>query len=153
MTHKLKTSVTLPLGIDETFSFFSDASSLEIITPPELSFRIVTSQPFTIKEGTEINYRLRLYGLPIAWRARITNWNPPYRFVDEQIHGPYKRWVHIHRFYEHNENTEIMDEVWYQLPLWPFGEVAYPLVAAQLQRIFRFRKQAILEALPGESSE
>jgi ligand-binding SRPBCC domain-containing protein len=94
--------------------------------------------------------RLRLYGLPIAWRARITNWNPPYRFVDEQIQGPYKLWVHIHRFYEQNGNTEIVDEVWYQLPLWPLGEIAYPLVAAQLQRIFRFRKQAIWMALSGE---
>jgi ligand-binding SRPBCC domain-containing protein len=44
----------------------------------------------------------------------------------------------------------ILDEVWYQLPLWPLGEIAYPLVAAQLKRIFRFRKQAIWEALPGE---
>ena len=151
-THRLKTSVTIPLDIDEAFSFFADVANLEIITPPELNFRIVTPQPFTIKEGTEIDYRLRLYGLPIAWRARITNWNPPYRFVDEQIQGPYKLWAHIHRFYEQNGNTEIVDEVWYQLPLWPLGEVAYPLVAVQLYRIFRFRKQAILEALPGESS-
>jgi len=146
-THRLKTSVTLPLEIDETFRLFGDASSLEIITPPELSFRIVTPQPFTIKEGTEIDYRLRLYGLPIAWRARITNRNPPHRFVDEQIQGPYNLWVHIHRFYEQNKNTEIVDEVWYQLPLWPLGEIAYPFVAAQLQRIFRFRKQAIWEAI------
>ena len=148
-THRLKTSVTVPLEIEEAFHFFADASNLEIITPPELNFRIVTPQPFTIKEGTEIDYRLRLYGLPIAWRARITNWDHPHRFVDEQIQGPYKLWVHIHRFYEQNESTEIVDEVWYQLPLWPLGEVAYLLVDAQLQRIFRFRKQAILEALPG----
>ena len=149
-THRLKTSTMVPLEIDETFRFFADASNLEIITPPELSFRIVTPQPFTIKEGTEIDYRLRLYGLPIAWRTRITNWNPPYRFVDEQIEGPYKLWVHIHRFYGQNGNTEIVDEVSYQLPLWPLGEIAFPLVAAQLQRIFRFRKQAIFRALLGE---
>jgi len=145
-THRLKTSVTLPLEIDETFRFFADASNLEIITPPELRFYIVTPQPFKITEGTEIDYRLRLYGIPIAWRARITNWNPPYRFVDEQIQGPYKLWSHIHRFYAQNGSTEVVDEVWYQLPLWPLGEVAYPLVAAQLRHIFAFRKHAIRRA-------
>lgn len=146
-THRLKTSVTLPLGIDETFSFFANASNLEIITPPELCFRILTPQPIEITEGTEIDYRLRLYGLPLNWRSRITNWSPPHRFVDEQIQGPYRLWVHIHRFYEHNRSTEIVDEVWYQLPLRPLGEIGYPLVAAQLRRIFSFRKQAIKRAL------
>ena len=67
--------------------------------------------------------------------------------IDEQIQGPYKRWVHTHRFYETKRGTEIVDEVRYQLPLWPFGEIAYPLVAAQLSRIFRYRKQAIWDAL------
>jgi ligand-binding SRPBCC domain-containing protein len=152
-THRLKTSVTVPLAIDETFRFFADASNLEKITPPELCFQILTPQPIVVAEGRVIDYQLRLYGLPIGWRAKITNWNPPYRFVDEQIQGPYKLWVHVHRFYEQNGTTEIVDEVWYQLPSWPLGEIAYPLVAAQLKRIFRFRKQAILEALPGESSE
>jgi ligand-binding SRPBCC domain-containing protein len=145
-THRLKTSVTLPLEINETFRFFGDASNLEIITPPELRFHIITPQPFTITKGTEIDYRLRLHGLPIAWRARISNWNPPHRFVDEQIQGPYKLWIHIHRFYEQNGNTEVVDEVWYQLPLWPLGEIIYPLVAVQLRRIFAFRKQAIRRA-------
>ena len=146
-THRLKTSIALPLGIDETFSFFADASNLEIITPPELGFHIITPQPFNITEGTEIDYRLRLHGLPIAWRARIKDWSPPHRFVDEQIQGPYKLWIHIHRFYEHDGSTEVVDEVWYQLPLWPLGEIFYPLVAAQLRRIFAFRKKAIRTAL------
>jgi ligand-binding SRPBCC domain-containing protein len=144
--HRLKTSVTLPLEIDETFRFFGDASNLETITPPELCFHIINPQPFAITEGTEIDYRLRLHGLPIAWRARISDWNPPHRFVDEQIQGPYKLWIHIHRFYEQNGSTEVVDEVWYQLPLWPLGEIVYPLIAVQLRRIFAFRKQAIRRA-------
>ena len=150
MVHRLKTSVTIPLGIHETFAFFADASNLEQITPAELFFNILTIQPIEITEGTEIDYRLRLYGVPLNWRSRITNWSPPHRFVDEQVHGPYNLWVHIHRFHEENGSTTIMDEVWYQLPLWPFGEIAYPIVSGLLHRIFSFRKRAIWNSLCGE---
>jgi ligand-binding SRPBCC domain-containing protein len=142
--------MTLPVGIEETFAFFADTLNLEKITPPELCFHIMTPQPIDIRKGTEIDYRLRLYGVLLNWRSRITNWYPPQRFVDEQIQGPYRLWVHIHRFYDQNGSTKITDEVWYQLPLYPFGEVVYPLVAGQLHRIFRFRKQAIWRALCGE---
>ena len=141
--HHLKSSITLPLGLEEAFAFFADASNLEKITPPELCFQILTPQPIEITEGTEIDYRLRLYGVPLKWRSRITSWSPPHRFVDEQIEGPYRLWVHIHRFREQNGSTTIMDEVRYQLPFWPVGEVVYPLVSGQIRRIFRFRKQAI----------
>lgn len=150
MVHRLKTSVIIPLGIHETFAFFADASNLEQITPAELSFNILTEQPIEITEGTEIDYRLRLYGVRLNWRSRITNWSPPHRFVDEQIHGPYNLWVHIHRFHEENGSTTIMDEVWYQLPLYPFGEVVYPIVSGLLHRIFSFRKQAIWNSLCGK---
>jgi ligand-binding SRPBCC domain-containing protein len=115
-----------------------------------LCFHILTPQPIEVTEGTEIDYRLRLYGVPLNWRSRITNWSPPHRFVDEQIQGPYRLWVHIHRFHEQNGSTTIGDEVWYQLPIWPLGEVFHPLISGQLHRIFRFRKQAIWKALFGE---
>ena len=153
MVHRLKTCVTIPLGIHETFAFFADASNLEEITPAELSFTILTEQPIEIIEGTEIDYRLRLYNVPLAWRSRITNWSPPHHFVDEQIQGPYRLWVHIHRFHEQNGTTTIMDEVWYQLPLWPLGEVVYPLVSGLLHRIFRFRNKAIWNALCGNGRD
>ena len=145
--HQLKTYMALPLGIDETFAFFADASNLEKITPPELCFRTLTPPPIEITEGTEIDHRLRLHGVSLDWRSRISNWNPPHRFVDEQIQGPFRLWVHVHRLYEQNGSTTIRDEISYQLPVWPFGEVIYPLVSRQLYRIFRFRKQAIWNAL------
>ena len=132
----------LPLGIERVFGFFSDASNLERITPPELRFRIVSPQPIRMDEGTVIDFRLRLLGIPFGWRTRISVWEPPYRFVDEQLSGPYRIWVHNHRFSEAEGFTTIMDEVRYALPFWPFGQLAYPFVRSMLEQIFQFRREA-----------
>lgn len=149
ITHVLKTAVSLPLDIRAVFAFFCNASNLERITPPELHFHIATPHPIQMAAGTRIDYRLRLFGIPFTWRTRISLWDPPHRFVDEQIQGPYRLWVHTHRFFEECGTTTIWDEVHYRLPLWPAGEIVHPAVGAQLRRIFSFRKQAIEEMLMG----
>ncbi|KHE92150.1 MAG: SRPBCC family protein [Candidatus Scalindua rubra] len=148
-THTLSTSMCLPLKRDDVFPFFADASNLETITPPELCFSILSPQPITINEGTIINYQLRLFGIPFKWRTRITLWEPPHRFIDEQISGPYRLWIHTHRFLEENESTTITDEVQYWLPWWPFGEVSYPFVYLLLKRIFSYRQKKIWQILVG----
>lgn len=145
--------MSLPLTLDEVFPFFADVANLERITPPELCFRITTPGSIVMRAGTLIDLRLRLFRIPFSWQTRITRWEPPYRFVDEQLRGPYKLWVHTHSFFEENGQTTILDEVEYGLPLWPFGEVAYPLVRAQLDRIFQFRQEATRAALVEQSME
>lgn len=149
MTHFLRTAFALPLPIDEVFAFFAEAGNLERITPPELNFRILTPPATRIMAGTQIDYRLSLFGFSFDWRTEITCWEPPHRFVDEQMRGPYRLWIHSHRFRQEAGGTVIEDEVRYRLPLRPIGEVAYPLVRLQLERIFRFREQAIREILLG----
>lgn len=128
---------------EEVFAFFVDAANLQRITPPELGFEILTPQPIHLAAGVCIDYKLHLFGLPLRWQSRIAHWDPPQEFVDEQLHGPYKLWIHTHRFQEKHGITTIGDEVQYRLPLWPLGEVASPLVRLQLQRIFRYRQEVI----------
>ena len=140
--HTLTTSMRLPRARDQVFAFFAEASNLQRITPSELGFEIVTPQPIHVSEGTCIEYRLHLFCIPFSWQSEIQRWDPPEVFVDVQRRGPYKHWVHTHRFREEQGVTIIEDEVQYALPYTPLGELAYPLVRLQLHRIFRYRQHA-----------
>ncbi len=149
-THLFKTEMDLPLDIHSVFNFFCDATNLERITPPELCFQIISAQPIHITKDTFIDYRLRLYSIPFRWRAKISAWDPPRKFIDEQVIGPYTTWIHTHTFIEKKEGTRIIDEVLYRLPFWPLGEIFFPFIALYLWRIFTYRKQKIKKILLGE---
>ena len=136
-------STTLALPRERVFPFFAAADNLEQITPPELRFRVASPLPIEMREGTLIKYQLRLHGIPFEWLTRISVWNPPHEFVDEQLRGPYRQWIHRHTFTADGDRTRMEDVVDYALPLHPFGEIAAPLVAAQVRRIFDYRTSAI----------
>ena len=143
MEHVFRTATAVRRPRDEVFAFFSDAVNLQRITPPELGFRIVTPTPIAMRDGALIDYRLNLFGIPFRWRTEIVRWDPPVAFTDEQVRGPYRQWIHTHRFHDEGDATRIEDEVRYRLPLWPVGELGYPLVRLQLGRIFHYRRRMI----------
>jgi ligand-binding SRPBCC domain-containing protein len=141
---------TLPRPIDEVFRFFADPSNLEAITPPWLHFRIVGVSSETVGEGTTIDYRLRLRGVPIAWRSVIRSWQPPRTFVDQQLRGPYRLWVHTHRFEACGDETRMTDHVRYAVP---GGRLVNRwLVRPDLERIFDYRRDRIAELLGREGA-
>ena len=144
MTHRIATDMTLARPLASVFDFFSDASNLEAITPPELRFEFLTERAIEMRAGARIDYRLRLYGIPFAWRTHITCWEPGIRFVDEQESGPFRLWIHEHRFESiFPTSTRIRDEVQYALPFEPIGRLALPLVRAKLTRIFSYREERV----------
>ncbi|WP_269541818.1 SRPBCC family protein [Cerasicoccus fimbriatus] len=148
MWHSIRTELTLDLPREEVFAFFAYAENLEKITPDNLGFRILTPLPIEMRQDVVIDYRISLHGIPMRWRTLIPVWDPPHEFVDEQIKGPYKTWIHRHTFEELGpRRTKIIDYVRYELPFTPLGDIAYPLIKRQVEGIFRHRNEVIPKLL------
>jgi ligand-binding SRPBCC domain-containing protein len=134
---------------EQVFEFFSKAENLERLTPPFLKFGILTPLPIAMKRGQFIEYEIGLGGVPMKWLTEISEWQPPDRFVDEQLRGPYRYWHHTHEFTEADGGTLMSDRVDYELPLGPLGLVAHALVVQRLlQTIFDYRARAVRAAFP-----
>lgn len=138
-----ETSLWLPRPRKDVFEFFADALNLEEITPPWLRFHVVTPTPIQIHQGATIDYKLRIRGIPVRWRTMITGWDPPARFVDEQVQGPYRLWIHEHRFTEKEGGTLCEDMVQY----FPWGGALTNklFVERDVREIFAFRAMRLQE--------
>jgi len=140
-THHAELLVPRPLA--EVFPFFADARNLEELTPPWLSFNVLTPEPIPMAVGTTIDYRLSWRGIPLRWRSEIAAWDPPHRFVDRQLRGPYRLWHHEHRFEEVAGGTVVIDDVEYAV--WG-GALAVNLgVRRDVERIFAYRSERLAE--------
>ena len=145
--YELERRQVVPRTPEETFEFFSDPRNLEAITPPWLRFRILSAPPF-LGEGSLLEYRLQLFGIPVGWRTEITRWRPPRSFVDRQLEGPYRLWVHTHRFAAVDGGTEVYDHVRYRVPGGPLARLAQRLLVADwLEAIFEYRAERLAERL------
>jgi ligand-binding SRPBCC domain-containing protein len=147
-TYHLQRRQHIPRPLAEVFPFFADVANLEAITPPSLHFRILTPLPIQVQSGTLIEYRLALFGVPFRWSTRIETFEPPHRFVDTQVRGPYRLWRHTHEFWEQDGGTWMSDRIEYQLPWGPLGWLAHRLfVERQLACIFDYRFRVIERTL------
>jgi uncharacterized protein (TIGR01777 family) len=131
---------------NQIIPFFSRAENLEELTPPWLNFRILKKSSPEIKNGTIIEYQLKIHGVPVKWRTLISDWNLPNSFTDEQLKGPYSKWHHVHSFHEVNDGTLLTDQVTYRVPLSWLGKLFLSRwIAKDVQTLFNFRKQKILD--------
>jgi ligand-binding SRPBCC domain-containing protein len=142
-TFTFRSEQWLPRPLSEVFPFFSNARNLGELTPSWLSFNVLTPDPIPMAVGATIDYRLSWRGIPLRWTSEIAAWEPPFRFVDRQLRGPYRLWHHEHRFQEVDGGTLVIDEVEYAV--WG-GALAVRLgVRRDIERIFAFRRKKLEE--------
>jgi ligand-binding SRPBCC domain-containing protein len=144
----LATEIWLPRPRAEVFEFFADAHNLQTLTPDLLHFEILTPHPIAMHAGALIDYKLRVRGIPLRWRTEITAWEPPLRFADKQLRGPYRQWIHEHRFIEKDGGTLCTDEVRYAV--WGGAIVNKFFVRRDVEAIFEFRRKKLLELFSGK---
>jgi ligand-binding SRPBCC domain-containing protein len=102
--------------------------------------------------GGEIDAWIRVRGLSLRWTSLVIVWEPPHRFVDEQVRGPYRRFVHEHRFEEVVGGTRVVDHVDYDVPGGRLlsGVLNRLLVAPDLAALFDFRQRRLREIFGGD---
>ncbi|HEY8515403.1 MAG TPA: TIGR01777 family oxidoreductase [Candidatus Binatia bacterium] len=141
----------VPRTPDEVFPFFCDARNLEKITPDFVKLEILEIGPEPVQRGTRIRYRMSLHGLGVSWESVIEDWDPPRRFSDRQVRGPYRSWLHVHELEPVRGGTLLRDRIRYELPLGVLGEaIGGRFVRRDLERIFAYRQKKIAELFGSE---
>ncbi len=143
--HTLIRKTTIKKDIESVFEFFSKSENLNRLTPPSVGFKI-TNAPAEMKKGALIDYRIKLNGFSFNWRTEITKWDPPFTFEDTQLKGPYKVWIHKHKFEESNGMTLMTDTVCYLSPGGIFEFILHNLIVKKkVESIFDFREKSLSE--------
>lgn len=146
----LECEMSAPLSVREAFEIFEDPYNLAKITPPWLNFRITSDGKLEMRRGAEITYRIRWAGIPLSWKTAITEYEPPFFFVDEQARGPYRYWRHRHTFRPTEGGTIVGDRVEYALPFGWLGRIVHALfLRRQLRQIFAYRQKALAALMRG----
>lgn len=144
LTYELRASQILQLDRETAFKFFENPQNLSEITPRWLNFRMRDENRTTVYENAELEYTIKLFGLRVSWKSKIVDYEPPERFTDIQIIGPYRSWIHQHTLKKLPEGTLMKDAVTYTLPLlaWPVHHI---LIKKQLEDIFSYRAIKVAE--------
>ncbi|HEX5186258.1 MAG TPA: hypothetical protein VFV86_05150 [Nitrososphaeraceae archaeon] len=125
--------------IEKVWQFYTDIKHLEIISPKELNLKIIitTNQTITLGQESTISAKIIIRRI---WHSKIIFFQQ-YLYIDEMLTGPFKKWKHIHKFNQIKENeTEVIDEIEFDMPYGIFGKIISMYVHKKLKKIFEHRE-------------
>jgi ligand-binding SRPBCC domain-containing protein len=139
-------------SIEKVWHFYTDVKHLETITPKEIDLKIVNTTNQNIVQGQEIWASGKIFEKikirrAMTWHSKIT-FLKAHEYIDEMLAGPFKKWRHLHKFHNiDGKQTEIIDEIEFELPYGILGKLFEGYAYKQLQNIFEYRKIATVKAL------
>lgn len=147
MRRHFRRSVVIQAPIDRVFAWHERPQALRELTPPEQ--RLLVLKPLTSLDPGQRTLIVAFAGLlPTLWYVEHVAYIPPHAFVDRQIVGPFRHWVHEHRFEALGDGvTRLTDDIHYELPLGIVGDrLGHRFVERQLDRLFDFRHRVTRRA-------
>lgn len=138
---------TLDATPDEVFAWHTRPGALQRLSPPWEHVTLV--KPGEVRNGTHVVVRMKRGPLDLTWEVAHRDVEPGRQFVDEQVKGPFQRWIHTHRFLPAEDGRCVMeDEIDWEPPLGVAGDLlAAPRVAKDLERAFAFRHRRLAHDL------
>lgn len=135
--------------LEKAWDFIRNPANLNLITPDDMAFEIMTDLPNEMTEGMLVEYRVQLPVLgKQPWLSELKHIVPQASFVDEQKIGPYKLWYHYHGVEACEGGVLFTDRVTYEVPFGIFGKLAHVLfIRKTLERIFSFREKQFAHIL------
>lgn len=150
--YKLTSTQVVNAPLDRVWDYFSNPANLEGLTPDDLKFEIKSLPRGGMTSGDIISYKIQIFPFfKTNWVTEIKSVEMLRSFVDEQRFGPYKMWNHRHTFIAKGNQTEMIDEVHFKLPL---GFLATPFfnsyIKPKLMGIFNYRFERVNQIFKSE---
>jgi len=136
MKYKHRFEVNAPLSA--VADFHAQSASMGAITPPPVVVR-VHHAPSHLDEGDEMDFTMWLGPLPVRWLARIEDVSPT-GFIDRQLRGPFRQWLHRHTFVPVDAaTTAVVDEIELELRSHPWWKLVGLMMWFSLPLLFAYR--------------
>jgi len=173
MAEKFEVSRWVPFRLEMVFAFFADPAELPRLMPPKLGTRIEESELVAPKKprpaspslagklpsaAAGVGSEILVSFCPCIWprfriksRVRITEFEWNSHFCDEQIEGPFQRFDHRHTakavVRKGVQGTQVTDTIEYSLPFGAIGSLGNGIIRRQLEAMFTYRQQKLIELL------
>lgn len=112
---KFEASVTLPCSMKEVFEFLIQPPNIKLISPSSMGLYFVTA-PERLSLGAKMHFKVQAYGVVREAVHEVTDFTPSTRFIEQQVSGPMKHWVHEHVFEETAGGVVVVDRIHFEPP-------------------------------------